>query len=236
MYKMKTCFVVCPIGKDDSSERTRSDTVLKHIINPVCESLGFKVIRVDHINDVDRIDNTILEYLTNSELVIADLTDHNPNAFYELGYRHALGKPLIPIMEEGTAIPFDISNIRTISYVTDNLDKVELVKKKIKETIIALNIQENFANDEPTNHEINDINPIPYLLNIEDRIDELKSLISTKNDEMIEKIFTLSVDNVQKNSGGPEGKAMEMFFNTLINEPSKAESLLQMADKFKDFK
>lgn len=228
---MKTCFVVCPIGKNESPERKRSDTVLKHIIQPVCESLGFNVIRVDNIHDVDRIDNTILEYLAKSELVIADLTDHNPNAFYELGYRHALGKPMIPIMQEGTSIPFDLSNIRTISYVTDNLDKVEDVKKKISETITALNIQE-FTDEDVIQVQQSEINPIPYLLNIEDSIDELKTLISTKNDEMVEKIFELSFNKLQQNSGGVEGKAMEMFFSTLINDPSKAEGLIEMVERF----
>ncbi|GLY10354.1 hypothetical protein [Pseudobacillus badius] len=233
---MKTCFVVCPIGEDGSPERKRSDTVLKHIIQPVCTSLNFDVVRVDNIHDVDRIDATILEYLTSAELVIADLTDHNPNAFYELGYRHALGKPMIPIMEEGTRIPFDLSNVRTISYVTDDLDKAASAKDKIKETIIALNIQEATTNPEESLQRSNEINPVPYLLNIEDGIEEIKSLILSKNDELIEKIFSMSVNQIQKNAARPEDKALELFLTTLMSDPSKAESLIEMAEKFEKLK
>lgn len=50
--------------------------------------------------------------LMQSELVIADISTYNPNAFYELGVRHAV-KPFstIIIKEEKGAIPFD-SNYR----------------------------------------------------------------------------------------------------------------------------
>lgn len=232
---MKTCFVVCPIGQDNSTERKRSDTVLKHIINPVCEPLGFEVIRVDNINDVDRIDNTILEYLEQSELVIADLTDHNPNVFYELGYRQALNKPTIPIMKEGTTIPFDISSVRTISYVTDDLDKVEEVKNRISKTITALNIQENKDSQDITSTNKTNVNLMPYLLNIEDSIKDLHELVSSKNDELIEKMFNLSVKQARENSS-PESQALNTFLTTIMQEPDKFDEFLNIVDKVKNTK
>lgn len=45
---------------------------------------GFEAIRVDKVNQADSITQTIIDYLINSELVIADITGHNPNAFYEM--------------------------------------------------------------------------------------------------------------------------------------------------------
>ena len=236
---MKTCFVVCPIGKEDSLERKRSDTVLKHIIKPICETLDFDVIRVDQIHDVDKIDNTILEHLEKADLVIADLTAHNPNAYYELGYRHALGKPLIPIMEEGTKIPFDLSHVRTISYVTNDFDKAEGTKNKIRDTILALNISSDKENQEltipRTTSELT-ISTIPYLLAIEDRLEDIKALILTKNDELISKIFDMSINQIQKNSAKPEDKAMEMFFSTLFKEPNKLEAIMELAQKYGNVK
>lgn len=233
---MKTCFVVCPIGQDNSTERKRSDTVLKHIINPVCESQGFKVVRVDNINAVDRIDNTILEYLEQSELVIADLTDHNPNVFYELGYRQALDKPTIPIMKEGTDLPFDISNVRTISYVTDDLDKVDEVKNRISDTITALNIQENKDSQDITSTTKTDVNLMPYLLNIEDSIKALHELINSKNDELIEKIFNLSVKQAQQSAIDPETQLMNTVITSLMQDPTKFDAVMKMVDKAKNSK
>lgn len=233
---MKKCFVICPIGDEESSQRKRSNQVLKHIISPICNELGFDVVRVDQIHAVDKIDNTILEYLSTAELVIADLTDYNPNVFYELGYRHALGKPMIPIIELGTSIPFDLSSIRTISYVTNDLDKVEEVKSRLRETIIALNIQENSSEEHYQDENSVGINPIPYLLNITDELTEIKSLIKSNNDELVEKIFNLSMNKIKENSASVEDRAMDRFFDVIINNPSKLDSFLKIAKKFENYK
>lgn len=92
---MKECFIVSPIGNDDSEIRKRANQLLNHIIKPVCAQLEFEVIRVDQINASDSINQTIIEKLSESELVIADITDHNPNVFYEIGYRYRTNKPMI---------------------------------------------------------------------------------------------------------------------------------------------
>lgn len=81
---MKECFVVSGIGSEGTDVRKRADQVFKYIISPVCEECGFNVVRVDKVNQADSITQTIIEYLINSELVIADITGHNPNAFYEM--------------------------------------------------------------------------------------------------------------------------------------------------------
>lgn len=230
---MKTCFVVCPIGADDSPQRKRSDIVLKHIIEPVCKELDFKVIRVDQIHSVDKIDNTIIEYLEKAELVIADMTEHNPNAFYEIGFRHALNKPLIPIKDEDTTIPFDLANVRTISYVTNDLEKAEIAKTRLRETIVSFGIQEEGLqqNDktDTQNHNI-----VPYLLNIQDSIAELNELVKAKNREMLEQTVELAIGQIQKNSTNkPEDKAMELLFSTAIQNPDQLEKLMAFAQKYK---
>ena len=125
---MRICFVVCPIGEDNSNTRNRSDKLLKHIIEPVCDKNNLKVIRVDTLNSSDSITNTIVEYLNTADLVIADLSDHNPNAFYEIGYRSALKKPIIHLKSKETSIPFDISSIRTFDYDLTDLDAVTELK------------------------------------------------------------------------------------------------------------
>lgn len=43
----KKCFVVCSIGADENDIRKNSDSLLKHIIKPICESCEFEVVRVD---------------------------------------------------------------------------------------------------------------------------------------------------------------------------------------------
>lgn len=229
---MKKCFIVCPIGQEDSPQRKRSDIVLKHIIEPVCNDLDFKVIRVDKLHSVDRIDNTIIEHLNNADLVIADMTEHNPNAFYEMGFRHALGKPLIPIVEEDTRIPFDVANLRTITYATNDLEKAEAAKKRLHETILSFDIQETMKSDQtvqPT-PEQGQLNVVPYLLNIQDSLAELKSLVAERNDELVAQTLDLTVNQLKKNTFQPEAQMMEILLGQALKNPETFKQFVQMME------
>lgn len=183
---MKRCFFVTPIGADDSKERKNSDTVLNHIIRPVCEALDFKVSRVDELHTVDKIDGTITEQLAEADLVIVDLTYHNPNVFYEFGYRQALSLPLIPIITEGTDIPFDVSTLRTIHYVTNDLDKVEAVKNKLTETIKLIKFGEAKTQETVEQNFDNTL-----LLNILDKLEIIESAVQIRNDKETERVAEL---------------------------------------------
>ena len=127
----KVCFIISAIGESGTPTRERGDKVYKYLIAPVCEDLGYKPIRVDHVNAVDNINETIINYLKTAHMVIADMTEHNPNAFYELGFRQALELPLVPIIESGGKLPFDVMMTRTTFYDTD-VSKIEESKVDLK--------------------------------------------------------------------------------------------------------
>lgn len=133
---MKRIFVACPIGSDQSPERLRSDTLLKHVITPVATELsptfgGVEVVRSDKIGEPGRITTQILRELANSDVVIADLTSTNPNVMYEIGVRQALVKPYVLMAEMGQGLPFDLSDFRTIFYVLD-LDGVDRAQDELR--------------------------------------------------------------------------------------------------------
>ena len=130
----KICFIVTAIGESGTPTRERADNVYKYLIAPVCEELGYKPVRVDHVNAVDNINATIINYLKTAPMVIADMTDHNPNAFYELGFRQALELPLVPIIKVGERLPFDVMTTRTVFYDTD-VSKIEESKENLKSKI-----------------------------------------------------------------------------------------------------
>lgn len=136
----KICFIVTAIGESGTPTRERADNVYKYLIAPVCEDLGYKPVRVDHVNAVDNINATIINYLKTAPMVIADMTDHNPNAFYELGFRQALELPLVPIIRVGGNLPFDVMTTRTVFYDTD-VSKIEESKIDLKAKIQSF---ENF--------------------------------------------------------------------------------------------
>lgn len=113
--KAKTCFVISPIGKPGSVGRKRADQILKHVIEPVATECGYgEVTRADKISDPGMISRQIIERLLEADMVVADLTDHNPSVFYEVAVRHAFRKPLVQLTEADQVIPFDVADVRTI--------------------------------------------------------------------------------------------------------------------------
>jgi len=135
--KTKTCFVICPIGADGSEERKRSDTALKYVFAKAVEPLGYKVIRADKISEPGMITQQILKHLMTADLVIADMTGHNANVFYELAVRHAVEKPVVHVIEANQKIPFDVSDLRAIPMKLD-LDGAEEAISKIREQVEAI--------------------------------------------------------------------------------------------------
>ena len=121
----KKCFVISAIGDEGTDIRKSADQVFKYIIKPVCDELGFEVVRADQINKSDIITDTIINLILSSELVIADITGKNPNVFFEMGYRAATGKNTIHLKSSNETIPFDIAGIRTFEYSLSDLDSVE---------------------------------------------------------------------------------------------------------------
>lgn len=127
----KICFIVTAIGESGTETRDRADEVFSYLIAPVCEELGYKPVRVDQVDAVDNINETIINYLKTAPMVVADMTGHNPNAFYELGFRQALELPLVPIIQIGNKLPFDVISQRTVFYNL-SVGKIEQSKRELK--------------------------------------------------------------------------------------------------------
>ncbi|NKL38790.1 hypothetical protein GFL49_34860 [Rhizobium leguminosarum bv. viciae] len=118
LVQKKNCFVVGPIGDDDSDDRIHADWLLEDIIEPLFHEhfQDFDVRRADKISNPGQITSQVITALLEAELVIADLTTLNPNAFYEIGIRHTIQKPIIHMHLEGQRIPFDIAPFRSIKF------------------------------------------------------------------------------------------------------------------------
>ncbi len=114
-------FYIAPIGGDDSEHRKHSDLFLGSIVEPALEEIGLTVVRADQIDQPGIITNQVIQYLFQSRLVIADLSYHNPNVFYELAIRHMLRKPVVQIMRKADPLPFDVNQVRTINIDTTDI-------------------------------------------------------------------------------------------------------------------
>ena len=130
--KIRTCFIITPIGNNDSIIFRKAKGVIESAVKPVLEKYGFGSIKAAYeINISGMINTQIINHIIDDDLVIVNLTEKNPNVMYELCLRHVVAKPIIHICENGTVLPFDIKDSRTIFY-TDDMLGVEELKNNIR--------------------------------------------------------------------------------------------------------
>ena len=137
--KVKTCFVIGPIGNEGSETRKKADLLLGLVIKEVLEKKPFlySVIRADSLGEPGLISVQVINGVINSDVVVADLSGQNPNAFYELAIRHMEEKPVIHMTDE-PRIPFDVIDYRTIQYNMSEMASIENAKIELAKQVSAI--------------------------------------------------------------------------------------------------
>lgn len=141
----RTCFIISPLGKDNSETRRAADGLINSVIKPLLSELDFNVIAPHEIDNPGSITTQVIKHLLNADLVIANLTELNPNVMYELAVRHAKRLPVVSVVQNGTILPFDIATERTIFFDNDMAGVIEL-KVKLQKMV-----QEAVQETEPDN-------------------------------------------------------------------------------------
>lgn len=228
---MKRCFVISPIGNAGTDIRKNADQLYQHIIKPVCEKCGFAAQRVDEFNTPDSITQEILEALNDYDLVIADLTGHNPNVFFEIGYRARSQKPIIHLKRKDEIIPFDVSTIHTFEYDLTDLDMVTATKDRLEQVIKNFKYDEAKEPKKANNNFENNI-IVASLNDIQYKIDVLTEEIKRKENETIKTVIeTFNAQKSEPESLGTE--MMKILMPELIRNPNAADALLKLSEKFR---
>ena len=94
--------------------------VLESLFTPAITRAGLQV-RTARRQGSDLIQHTIIRELLNADLVLADLTEHNPNVLFELGMRIAENKPVVLVRATGTGNIFDVDHVLRIQDYSPNL-------------------------------------------------------------------------------------------------------------------
>lgn len=128
----KKCFVISPIGAKDSPERKAADQVLKHLIRKALER-QYDVERADDSTNPGEITTAMVASILEADLIVADLTGHNPNVFYEIAMAHGYSKPTVHIQKAGDKVPFDVKDMRIIAYDMADPDDLESAQKTLRD-------------------------------------------------------------------------------------------------------
>ena len=124
----KICFVIMPFGG-------RFDDLYKKIYVPTIRGLGMIPIRADEIYNNQSIHQDIMESIKNADIILADVSNKNPNVNYELGIAIGLEKEIVITTACEEDVPSDYRHIRYLKYDRNNPNWGERLSSGIQNTI-----------------------------------------------------------------------------------------------------
>jgi hypothetical protein len=90
--------------------------IYENVFKPTIEAAGYACDRAMPVTG--SLIRSILDRLRYSSIVLADITDRNPNVFYELGVRHCLSKRTIIVSQGDEHVPSDLRGYWWLTYGT----------------------------------------------------------------------------------------------------------------------
>lgn len=122
----KELFVIMPFSeKTGQYPNGYFDEVFSSLIVPAAANAGY-VAQTANLSGSDIIHKTIVSRIYSAELILADLTEHNPNVLFELGLAIAFKKRVAIIRAKGTKAIFDVDNSMRVLDYSPNLWKSTL--------------------------------------------------------------------------------------------------------------
>ncbi|HVM86697.1 MAG TPA: hypothetical protein VMT76_00820 [Puia sp.] len=133
IIKANQVFMIMPFHNHDL------DNFYFNNIKPFLKKeFSIEIYRADDFYNNDIIVETIYHLIKDSEFIIADTTEPNKNAFYELGYASALGKEIVMVQNKTEKkLFFDRAHIRSIFYDATDISSFHFDLKSTIESIRA---------------------------------------------------------------------------------------------------
>ncbi|MEJ8819995.1 hypothetical protein [Lacibacter sp. H407] len=126
-----SCFVMMPFASPLGE-------YYQQIYEPAIKKTGLTPLRADNdIFGTGKIIDQIWNGISSAKVLIAELTQRNPNVYYELGIAHALKKPVVLVCSNEEDVPFDLKHIRVIYYNMHDPFWGEKLIDKVAENILS---------------------------------------------------------------------------------------------------
>lgn len=133
----RECFFIAPIGEEGTPVRRRSDGVRDFIVREAAQAHGLETRRGDDVGEPGQITSQVVQHCLEAKAAVADLTEGNPNVYYELSVRHGAQLPVVLIAETGTLLPFDVGQSRVIFFEHSDLSDALRAREELREQIGA---------------------------------------------------------------------------------------------------
>lgn len=116
-------FVIMPFSEKTADfPKGYFDEVYSSLLVPAAVEAGLTP-KTAKRSGSDIIHSTIVSDIYNAQIVLADLTEHNPNVLFELGLAIAFKKRVVLIRAKGTPAIFDVDNLMRVYDYDRNLWK-----------------------------------------------------------------------------------------------------------------
>lgn len=180
---LRTCFIITPIGAPNSSTRRAAEGLINSVIKPILQEYGYEVFVAHEIATPGSITRQVIQHVIEDDLVIANLSELNPNVMYELAIRHCTKKPVITLADTVTKLPFDIADQRTIFFTDDMRGVVDLIPslKSALDEIATPNYVDNPVVRAGQDAIIERMDQQDAQAILADRLDRIESLLSRLN-------------------------------------------------------
>jgi len=102
-------------------------------IQPTVKSAGYICERADLSSFTGDVMEWVRRRIKTAEIVIADLTESNPNVYLEVGYAWGVGVPTILLMNSTSELKFDVRGQRCLIYT-----RIKDLEKSLKKELDGL--------------------------------------------------------------------------------------------------
>jgi hypothetical protein len=143
---MTRAFIVRPFG---TKEGINFEDVQKNLISPALATCDIQGGTTVPFLQAGNIRTDMFQQLLVADIVVADISIHNANVFYELGIRHALQPKRTVLLRAKSKkdpkkrdpeddVPFDLRTDRYLEYDSDSpAEKLELLTEALQQTLAS---------------------------------------------------------------------------------------------------
>ena len=121
-------------------------SIYEDMIEPAVTGAGLECTRGDSVLRIDDLTANVWSAILQAGLIIAEVSEPNPNVYYELGLAHAVGKDTFVLKQSGTTLPADFGGAHYYEYDSRNLaaekERLEVTLKDWTERRGAFKVRE----------------------------------------------------------------------------------------------